>query len=74
MRDLIIFRMSLSVKLTTDKFNVKLRFNKLGNEISLVVGEYFDAKNSLKILAFSVKSVTCLLPTFRGGIKGIFLI
>ena len=43
-----------------------------GNELSFAIGVYFDAKNSLKSLAFSLKSVTSLLPTFSGGIRGIF--
>ena len=65
--------MSSSVKLVTDKLDVKLTFNKLGNELSFVIGIYFDKKNLLKSLAFSLKSVTSLLPTFSGGIRGIFL-
>ena len=68
LRDLIIFRMYSSVKLITDKLDVKLRFDKLGNELSFVIDVHFDTKNSLKSLAFSLKSVTSLLPTFSGGI------
>ena len=37
--------MSSSVKLVTDKLDVKLRLNKLGNELSIVIGVHFDAKN-----------------------------
>ena len=36
--------MSSSVKLVTDKLDVKLTFNKLGNELSFVIGIYFDKK------------------------------
>ena len=64
--------MSSSVKLITDKLDIKLRLNKLGNELSFVIGVHFDAKNSLKSLAFSLKSVTSLLTTFSGGIRGVF--
>ena len=42
--DLIIFRMSSSVKLITDKLDVELRFNKLGNELLFVIGVHFDQK------------------------------
>ena len=44
--------MSLLVKLITDELDVKLRFNKLDNKLSFVIGVHFDAKNSLKSLAF----------------------
>ena len=64
--------MSSSVKLIIDKLDVKLRFNKLGNELSFVIGVHFDTKNSLKSLAFSLKSVTSFLPTFSGGVRGFF--
>ena len=37
--------MSSSVKLMTDKLNVKLRFKKLGNKLSLAIGVQFEAKN-----------------------------
>ena len=63
--------MSPSVKLVTDKLDVKLRLNKIGNELSIVIGVHFDAKKSLKSLAFFLKSVTNLLPTFSGGTRGI---
>ena len=43
--DLIIFRMSSSVKLITDKLDVELRFNKLGNELLFVIGVLFDPKD-----------------------------
>ena len=43
--DLIIFRMSSSVKLITDKLDVELRFNKLGNELLFVIGVHFDPKD-----------------------------
>ena len=53
--------MSSSVKLVTDNLDVKLRFNKLGNELSFVIGVHSDPQNLLKSLAFSLKSVTSLL-------------
>ena len=65
--------MSPSVKLITDKLDVNFKFNKLGNELSFVIGVHFDAKKSLKSLAFSLKSVTRLLTAVSGGIRGIFL-
>ena len=64
--------MPSSMKLKADKLDVKLRFNKLGNELSFVIGVHFDAKDSLKSLAFSLKSVASLIPTFSGGIRGVF--
>ena len=65
--------MSSSVKLIADQLDVKLRFNKLGNELSFVIDIHFDGKKSLKSLAFSLKLVTSLLPILSGGIRGIFL-
>ena len=57
--------MPWTVTLITDQLDVKLRFNKLGYEIWFVIGVYFEARNSsLKSLAFSLKSVTNLLPIF----------
>ena len=61
------------MKLITDKLDDKLRVNKLGNEPSFVIDVHFDAKNSLKSLAFPLKLFTSLLPTFS-GIRGIFSI
>ena len=55
LRDLIILRISSLVKLVTDKLDIKLRFNKLGHELSFVIGVYFEAKHSLKSLALSLK-------------------
>ena len=63
--------MSWSVKLITDYLDVKLRFKKLGYELSFVIGAHFKAKDSLKSLAFFSKSVTSLLPTFSYGIRDI---
>ena len=37
--------MSSSVKLITDKLDVELRFNKLGNELLFVIGVHFDPKD-----------------------------
>ena len=47
--------------MVTDNLDVKLRFNKLGNELSFVIGVHFDPQNLLKSLAFSLKSVASLL-------------
>ena len=44
LRDLIIFRMSSSVKSIMNKSDVKLKFNSLGNELSFVIGVHFDKK------------------------------
>ena len=72
LKDLLILRISSSVKLITDTLEVKLRFKKLGNLLLFVNGEYFETKKSLKRLDFFLKSVTSLLPTFSDGIRGIF--
>ena len=56
-----------------DKLLSELRTTNLDNELSFVIGVSFEAKNSFKSLAFSLKSATSLLPTFHGGINGIFL-
>ena len=54
---------------------MKLRFKKLGAELSFIIGEHFDfeAKNSLKSLDFPLKSFTGLITTFSGGSRGIFV-
>ena len=52
----------------------ELKTTNLGNELSFVIGVHYEAKNSLKSLAFTLISATRLLPTFSGGINGIFCI
>ena len=63
---------SLLLKLIADKILSELRRTILGNERSFVIDVHFEAKNSFKSLASSLKSATSLLPTFNGGIDGIF--
>ena len=67
--------MSSSVKLITYNLDVKLRFKKIGAELSFIIGEYFDfeAKNSLKSLNFPLKLFAGLITTFSGGSRGIFV-
>ena len=72
LRDLMILSMSSLLKLIADKLLFELRTTNFGNELSFVIGVHFEAKNSLKSLAFSLKSATSLLPTFNGGINGVF--
>ena len=63
---------SLLLKLIADKILSELRRTILGNELSFVIDVHFEAKNSFKSLASSLKSATSLLPRFTGGINGIF--
>ena len=72
LRDLMILSMSSLLKLIADKLLFELRTTNFGNELLFVIGVHFEAKNSLKSLAFSLKSATSLLPTFNGGINGVF--
>ena len=60
------------MKLITDKLNVKWRFEKMHYHLLFLY--IFKRNKSLKSLAFSLELVTNLLPTFSGGIKGIFSI
>ena len=53
---------------------LELKTTNLGNELSFVIGVHYKAKNSLKSLTFTLISATRLLPTFSGGINGIFCI
>ena len=64
--------MSPLLKWMADKLLSELRATNFGNELSFAIGVHFEAKNSLKSLAFSLKSATSLLPAFNGGINGIF--
>ena len=50
-----------------------VRYNLLESTEPLTTGEHYKLKNSLKPLAFSLKSETCLLAFKIGGIKGTFL-
>ena len=55
--------MKLIEKLDVNR-KVELRFSKLDNELSFVIGIDFEPKYLLKSLSLSLKSVTSLLPTF----------
>ena len=66
------FKYVIIFKLIADNLLSELRITNLGNELSFDIGVHFEAKNSLKSLAFSLKLATSLLPTFSGGINGIF--
>ena len=58
LKDLMILTMSSLLKLIADKLLSELRTTNLGNELSFTIGVDFEAKNSLKSLAFSLKSTT----------------
>ena len=66
LRDLMILSMSSLLKLIADNLLSELRITNCGNELSFVIGVHFEAKNALKSLAFSLKSVTNFLPTLNG--------
>ena len=66
--------MPWSVTLIANQSAVKLRFNKLRYKLLLVISVDFEAKNSLKSLAFSLKLVKSLLPIFSDCIRDIFSI
>ena len=58
LRHLMILHMSSLLKLIVDKLLSELRAISLANELSCVIGVHFEAKKSLKSLAFSLKSAT----------------
>ena len=65
LRDLMILSMSTLLKVIADKLLSELRTTSFGNELLLeyifiVIGVHFQAKNSLKSLAFSLKLATNL--------------
>ena len=68
----MILSMSSLLKWIAYKLLSELRATNLANELSFVIGVHFEAKNSLKSLAFSLKSATSLLRKFSGEINGIF--
>ena len=70
---LIIFPISLAIISREDRVSFGVSSN-VGNVISLATGVNCLQKNSLNKLAFSLKSVTKLLLTSNGGIRGISLI
>ena len=74
LRDLMILSMSSLLKWIADKLLSELTATdtNLGNELSFVIGIHFEAKNSLKSPAFSLKSATSLLPTLNGEINYTF--
>ena len=70
---LIIFPISLAITSREERVSFGVSSN-VGNVLSLATGVHCLQKNSLNKLAFSLKSVTKLLLTSNGGIKGIFLL
>ena len=64
--------MSLLLKLIAGKILSELSRANLDNELSFIIDVHFEARNSFKSLASSLKSATSLLPTLSGGINGIF--
>lgn len=53
---------------------IELKFTGIGQVVSLLTSEHFDAKELLKWLAFSLKFYSSVLSISNGGIKGILLI
>ena len=72
LRDLMILSIWSLLKWIANKPLSELRTDNLCNELSFVIGVPFEAKSSLKSLAFCLKSATSLLPSSNGGINGIF--
>ena len=58
--------MSSLLKLIADKLLPKSKTTNLGNELSVVIGVLFEAKNLLKNLGFSFKLGASLLPALSG--------
>ena len=69
---LIIFPISLAIISIDDRVSFGVSSN-VGDVLSLATGVHCLQKNSLNTLVFSLKSVTKLLLTSNGGIRGIFL-
>ena len=70
---LIIFPMSLSVKEMLDRdLSVKLS-QLVGSTLAFIINEHWLAKNELKSLAFSLKSVMNLLSWKIGRMQRTFL-
>ena len=67
---LIIFRISSFLMLSANNLLLVLKIFLEGNILLLLIGVHWEAKKSLKRLAFSMKSDTILLFIKRGGIKG----
>ena len=70
---LIIFPVSLAIISREDRVSFGVSSN-VGNVLSLATGVHCLQKNSLNKLAFSLRSVTKLLLTSNGGIRGIFIL
>ena len=69
---LIIFPISLAIISIEDTVSFGVSSN-VGNVLSLATGVHCLQKNSLNKLAFSLKLVTKLLLTSKGGIREIVL-
>ena len=67
----MILSLSSLLKLISNKLLSGLRTTNLGSG-PIFIGLYFEAKNALKSLAFSLKSATSFLLTLNGEINGIF--
>ena len=70
---LIIFPISLAIISREDRVTSGVSSN-VSNVLSLATGVHCLQKNSLNKLAFSLRSVTKLLLTSNGGIRGIFIL
>ena len=55
-----------------DKLTLETEFDVLGRALSFEIGVHWDAKNSVKQFAFSLRYDISLLLTKIGGINGIF--
>ena len=73
-RFLIIFRISFVEKSIVDRDSCLFLVRVTGSSLFLLTIEYWLAKKLLKILAFSLKSVTNLSWCSSGGMQGIFII
>ena len=70
---MIIFTISLAIISREERVSFGVTSN-VGNVLSLGTSVHCLQKDSLNKLAFSLKSVTKLLLTSNGGIRGIFLL
>ena len=73
-RFLIIFRISSVEKSIVDRDSCVFLVRVTGSSLLLLTIEHWLAKKLLKILAFSLKSVTNLSWCSSGGMQGIFLL
>ena len=70
---LIIFDSILIIKNNWEKSLISTKNKLTWHSLPLLSGVYWQVKNSLNLLAFSLKSETSLPSIKRGGMTGIFL-